>query len=109
MQIEELTPGVIRAQMRTRGIEDESLISAMIGYLTEGYDPGGFVTAVLENDLVRTFQSMSPDSTSSLEALVKFVNLDLPGPTRGSIKQIVAWQTHVRDLRDRIRRGPEVP
>ena len=60
-------------------------------YLLAGKRPGGFVTAVLENDLMTAIGRADPDNLKSLQKYVRLLHNYLPVRSYGSKEAVEAW------------------
>ena len=60
-------------------------------YVEHGYMPGGFLTAVLGNDLVRSVSSADHMNQACLSDIVKWIYNNLPMAARGSEDQMMDW------------------
>ena len=72
--------------------------AALEGYLTARRTPGGFLLAVLRNDLVQAVlcrngrtESDSPDDLVSLDELVRWLWFHAPDEAWGSFDKVEAW------------------
>lgn len=57
-------------------------------YIEQGCYPGGFVTAVLCNDLMRAINSADSDNLAALPAIAQFVYNRMPETSWGSAEKI---------------------
>jgi hypothetical protein len=53
--------------------------------------PGGFLTAVLENNLVEAVHRADSDSLKALPAIVAYVWEELPGNSWGTPEKVEKW------------------
>lgn len=60
-------------------------------YVEHGIEPGGFLTAVLENDLLGAFARADATCLIRMTDIVKFVNNELPGVSYGSPEAVNNW------------------
>lgn len=67
------------------------------GYLDLGWVPGGFVMAVLENDLTQAIARADDQSARILPDLVRWLYNEAPAPSWGSPAKVRAWLA--RDVR----------
>ena len=69
----------------------EHLVSGLALYLIKGIEPGGFMMAVLQNDLMGAFSRADINSRAGLWELVMFLYNDAPRNCYGSREVIEAW------------------
>ncbi len=55
---------------------------------------GGFLTAVLENDLCGSLMRADPDSRAALLEIVQHLHNEMPGDAWGSKEKVKAWLAH---------------
>ncbi len=67
-----------------------ALAEGLIGWIIHGHMPGGFLTAVLENDLAEA--ATRADRTQPLWDLVIFLSMHAPKPCWGSKEKVTAWE-----------------
>lgn len=60
-------------------------------YLVHRQAPGGFLRAVLENDLSGAVLSADPISTTALKDLVRFLANHAPPSSHGSPRHVYFW------------------
>ena len=60
---------------------------------------GGFVQAVLENDLREAFARADYDNTLAMPAIVSYIYNDLPALCWGSKENFAAWPAMVREMK----------
>lgn len=60
-------------------------------YLKHGIEPGGFLRAVLENDLLMAVQRADRTNREALKEICLFVANELPGEARGSKLAVEYW------------------
>lgn len=73
-----------------------NLIAGIDRYLEHGYQPGGFLSAVLENDLIAAFERADDQSKEALGSLVTYLYNYIPMAAWGSPERVIAWTEHVR-------------
>ena len=61
-----------------------STIEAIINYIQNGYIPGGFVTAVLQNNLKEAIGRADQFNQQCLRDIVMFICWEIPANTHGS-------------------------
>ena len=60
-------------------------------YVDDDVPPGGFLTAVLSNDLVGAFAWADSDCKSALPDIVRYLNNEIPAVCWGSKDKVEAW------------------
>lgn len=68
----------------------ESMADTLELYL-EGYKPGSFTTAVLENRLTEAVRYADATSLTMLPTLVEFIRWEMPADCSGSPAKVAAW------------------
>ena len=63
----------------------------LLRYAKEGIPTGGFLRAVLENDLMEAFARADRQNTDDMEEIVSFVYNDLPSACHGSPEIVKKW------------------
>lgn len=71
-------------------------IESLHNYVTKGWEPGGFVTAVLCNDLSGAVGQADHLNLPALPAIVGYVYNELPSPCWGSREKFEAWMKAAR-------------
>lgn len=69
----------------------EALHDGIVGYVCYGYRPGGFLSAVLCNDLSRAFASADDHNIAMMPAIVSFLHNNVPAVCWGSPQAFEAW------------------
>lgn len=69
----------------------ESLIASLSRYSTEHVATGGFLKAVLENDLCEAVCRADQSNFQLLPVIVRYVYNELPSPCWGSKEKVAAW------------------
>ena len=78
----------------------EHLHAGIIAYLTAGVPPGGYLRAVLSNDLTEAVKRADASGREGgLIALVMFLFHDAPHPAWGSPKAVSDWMATFRKER----------
>lgn len=72
---------------------------ALFNWLVFGWEPGGFLTAVLTNDLWRAAAVADTENTKRLAYVTKFVMHAVPLTARGTLETMRKWH----NLSDRER------
>jgi len=77
-----------------QGVEDgvpQTAMDGLHGYIESGTSPGGFLLAVLENDLTGAVCRADLKNTSALTEIVKWVYTAAPAKCHGSKDKVEAW------------------
>lgn len=69
----------------------EATIDTLIRYVVKGIPPGGFMSAVLANDLFDAVGRADTDSMFELSAIVKMIWNDCPGSCWGDRDAVREW------------------
>ena len=69
----------------------DDLREGMQRYIDDGYIPGHFLTAVLENDLSEAVGRADPLNLILLPAIVQWVYNEAPADCWGSRQKVLAW------------------
>ena len=69
----------------------EHLRSGMQRYLEDGMLPGGFLQAVLKNDLAESFARADLESQAAMFDIVVWLNTECPGTAWGNEEKVKAW------------------
>jgi hypothetical protein len=64
---------------------------ALRGYIEDRRSVGGFLTAVLENNLTQAFGRADPENLATLYEIVQWVYMEAPAPCWGSPEKVKAW------------------
>lgn len=72
---------------------------ALNRYYEQGLMPGGFLTAVLCNDLFRAVSAADPYNIVALKDICMFVYNEMPAKCWGSAERMRAWTEHVTAMR----------
>ena len=64
---------------------------AIFGYLVYGWEPGGFLTAVMANDLLRAATVADVENVKRLAHVARFVVYALPHGCYGNYDQVKTW------------------
>tara|TARA_R100001086_G_scaffold117964_1_gene60611 strand:+ start:262 stop:549 length:288 start_codon:yes stop_codon:yes gene_type:complete len=67
------------------------ILEAISDYAENRTPRGGFVTAVLENNLSLAVHRADPESLKGLVDIVRFVHWEIPAPCHGSKEIVEAW------------------
>ncbi len=68
------------------------MMEGIIEYVMIGREPGGFLTSLLSNDLVGTYQKADPENTRFLREWIKWMWLAIPSVCWGSRKEVRKWR-----------------
>ena len=74
-------------------IPDE-LRASLDRYVQKRIPPGGFLIAVLENDLMETIGRADHHNIHFLKEICQYVHWELPSPCHGSPERVAAWLGH---------------
>lgn len=69
-----------------------NLVDALVDYALQGYVPGAFLTALLENDLAAAVQYADHFSVRNFRELVVFLYTYAPGACWGSRAAVEQWR-----------------
>lgn len=64
---------------------------ALEKYVEQGQIPGGFLLAVLKNDLMKTFEFADHFSWRALPAIITYLFNDVPAICWGTPERVAAW------------------
>ncbi len=64
---------------------------AVLRYINDGWQPGGFLTAVLSNNLRDAFGRADAENFATLGDLVGWLYNHAPSPCWGSPEKVAAW------------------
>jgi hypothetical protein len=67
-------------------------IRTINNWVNDGWQPGGFVTAVLENDLAQAFARADDNNTRAMAEIVQYVWNEIPGNCWGSKQAVLLWK-----------------
>lgn len=73
---------------------------ALMRYVNQGLPPGGFLTAVLTNDLFGAVSRADGLNIQALPEIVKFIYNEVPIPAVGSTANMEAWAQAVREAQE---------
>jgi hypothetical protein len=68
-------------------------------YVDEGLEPGGFLTAVLENDLFSAFARADAENTDAMKNIVMHIYNNEPAWCNGRKGIVREWCTRIRQER----------
>ena len=67
------------------------ILDSIDRYVEEHLQPGGFLTAVLENNLKEAFDRADNDNLTKLFNIVRYCYNEIPSPAWGSPERVKAW------------------
>ena len=70
----------------------ERILNSLDGYAKRGETLGGFLSAVVENNLFQAIGHGDPESRAALKQIVTYVNCQLPPGCWGSKDKVKAWR-----------------
>ena len=78
----------------------ETTLYTLEAYLMQGQTPGGFVRAVLENDLFAAVSRADLDNQRALVSIVKLVSNHMPMGCHGSPGAVNTWLEAMRETEE---------
>jgi hypothetical protein len=69
----------------------DDIKESLDNYATHRYQPGGFLMAVLANDLTDACGRADSDNAANLHEIVKYIYNELPGICWGSRERVTEW------------------
>jgi len=72
----------------------EHMMGALRRYIQERIPPGGFLTAVLANDLQAAVGQADSDNLPNIPAFAAYIYNEAPGNCHGSYGLVKAWLEH---------------
>lgn len=70
----------------------DTTVEALARYVVLGLQPGGFLTAVLSNDLTQAVLRADDNNKAVLPELVSYIWMNLPAQCWGSPKAVLLWE-----------------
>jgi hypothetical protein len=67
------------------------ILDSINRYVEHKLEPGGFVTAVLSNDLTEAFKTADTDSEAGIRDILKYIRWEIPSLCWGSRAKVEAW------------------
>ena len=67
------------------------ILDSINRYVDDNVPPGGFLTAVLSNDLAKAFGAADSASKPALPEIVRYLNNEVPAQCWGSHDKFEAW------------------
>jgi len=74
----------------------EHCVDGLRNYLEHGIEPGGFLMAVLTNNLVEAFGRADEINRVALEAYASWLYNECPRNAWGSVEKVDTWIDHIR-------------
>lgn len=74
----------------------ESTLQTINDYVEKGWEPGGFTTAVLANDLMMAFCRADEENRHSLFQICNYVYNEIPSSCHGSYEVVESWLNSFR-------------
>jgi len=66
-------------------------LDSIMDYVNNGVATGGFLTAVLSNDLAKSFTRADKENLEAMGAIVSFIMNKIPAQCHGSTSKVNAW------------------
>lgn len=66
-------------------------------YVTKNWEPGGFVTAVLENNLMEALGRADMQNREDIFEICQYVYNDIPSACHGSTEKVRAWLSRPKE------------
>ena len=82
------------------GMVRKDCLDSLDRYVTHGIPTGGFLEAVLCNDLMESFGRADSDNRFALFDICRYVYNELPGGCHGSPERVRAWLKAFQDKRE---------
>lgn len=79
----------------------QHMIDGLWLYVTEGIEPGGFMMAVLENNLMEACGRADIVNRHSLFEICTFLYNYMPAQCKGSPEKVTAWLSMMREVRSK--------
>jgi hypothetical protein len=84
----------VKPAMERRGLPGH-MVEGVERYLFDGIPPGGFLTAILCNNLKESVKRADTHNILFLKEWAEFMINDLPGTSQGSEKKVKEWLSYV--------------
>lgn len=75
----------------------EDLHGALERYVNDGIDPGGFLTACLENDMFGVYSRADSENVRNIRNIIHYIYHHLPSACWGSPEKMRAWREYLRE------------
>lgn len=72
-------------------LPNENLKLALENYIVHGLEPGGFMTAVLTNDLYSTVYRADAQNVSIIPHIVTWIHNNIPSICYGNSETMIMW------------------
>ena len=77
----------------------DPIFRALMRYQDDGVMPGGFLQAVLRNDLQEAVFHADPESLAALLPICRYVHWEIPAVAHGSREAVDQWVARFRNDR----------
>ncbi len=68
-----------------------SILEGIASYVARGIPPGGFLRAVLENDLMEAAARADDENLAALGQIARYVYFNVPERMYGNREKVAAW------------------
>jgi len=72
------------------------LLEALVGWGKKETFVGGFLRAVLSNDLKGAIGRADSESLEAIKSIVMFIHWELPSACQGSVEKFIEWESTIR-------------
>lgn len=79
----------------------ESLIGGLRRYVEKGIEPGSFLMAVLENNLIESIQKADATNLANIKEIVEYCYNEIPSDCWGSKEIVKEWIKNRRKYNER--------
>ncbi len=76
------------------------MVNLLERYIHEGKNPGGFLLAVIENDLKKACMFADENNILLLPAYASYLYNEAPSNCWGSPKEVMVWVKMIKEARD---------
>lgn len=80
----------------------QEIVDGLARYVFEGLRPGGFLQAVLANDLAGALRRAINQNLEQITALMVLLANEVPEPAHGSVEAVAAWRALEAAERERV-------
>ena len=80
----------------------QDTIDTINNYVTKGWEPGSFVMAVLENNLMEAFGRADLGNRASLFEICDYIYNYIPSGAHGSPERVQAWMKYIRNKKESV-------
>lgn len=77
----------------------KEIIDSLRRYVEKGIPTGGFLQAVLENDLMGSFGRADKENRGAMWEICNYVYNDIPSSCHGSPEKVKAWLNKFKEAR----------